>query len=69
VEVELAAPLVVEHGEHAEQRRLPRPAGSHDGEELALRQMEIDAAQDEVLGASRLVAALEILQFDHDSLP
>src|SRR5580692_11158607 len=33
-EIELAAPLIVEHGEHVEQRGLPCSGWSHDGDKL-----------------------------------
>ena len=35
VEVELAAPLIVEHGEDVEEGGLAGAGGAHDGEELA----------------------------------
>ena len=57
----LAGPLVVEQGEHVQQRRLARARRPHDGDELALLNREIDAAQHPGLPRSRFVTAFDVL--------
>src|SRR5208337_658262 len=41
----LALPAVVEHGQHVEQRRFSRPRRSHNGDEFALLNLQVDAPQ------------------------
>ncbi len=60
VEPVLAEPLIVEQGENVQQRRFSRAGGSHDGEELALLDVEVDAAQDPGLSGSGFVTAFDI---------
>ena len=55
-----ALPLVVEQGEHIEQRRLARAGRSHDGDELTFVNVEVDAAQDPGLSGGGFVTAFDI---------
>jgi hypothetical protein len=64
----LAAPLVVEHGEHVEQRGLACAGRAHDGNELSRRDVEMDAAKDESFGVAGLIAALKVVDVDHGFL-
>ena len=60
-EAELAPPVVVEHGQHGEQRRLAGARRSHDGDEVAGLHLEVDGVED-AAGAgegSRQLAAVE----------
>ena len=54
------APLIVEQGQHVQQRRLARAGRSHDGDELAFLDGEVNAAQYPGLARSGLVAAFDV---------
>ncbi len=60
VEPVLAQPLIVEQGENIEERGFARAGRPHDGEEFALFDFEIDAAEDPGLAGSGFVTALDI---------
>jgi len=47
----LAQPLVVEQSKDIEERGFARAGGSHDGEEIAFFDFEVDAAEDPGLAA------------------
>ena len=64
----LAQPSVVEQGQHIEQRRLPCPRRTHDGDKFALANGEPDAAQHPGFGVAGLVTAFNVFQFDHDNI-
>ena len=60
-----ALPLVIEQGEHIEQRRLARSRRTHDGDEFALTNFQINAAQDPGLSGGGFVAAFDAFELDH----
>src|SRR5258708_2635843 len=64
-----AEPAVIEQGEHVEERRLACTAWAHHGDKLTFADGKSDASEYPCLGVARFVAALYILQFDHDLLP
>jgi len=64
-EVVLAAPGGVQHAQNGQQGRLAGPGGSHDGDEVALVDLEVDAAEHEGLGDPALEVLLDVAQTDH----
>ena len=60
-----AGPLVVEQGEHIQQRGLSRARRTHDGDELAFLDGEINAAQYPGLSRSGFVTAFDVFELDH----
>ena len=65
VEVVLAQPLVVEQSDGVQQRRLPCTGWSHQCDELAAFDFEVNAAQHPRLTGAGLVAAFEVAYIDH----
>src|SRR5580765_6293649 len=61
----LAYPSVIEQCEHVQQRRLPRPRGSHDGDELTFANGKTDTPQHPRLGVPGLVTAFDVFELDH----
>lgn len=62
---ELAFPRVIVHSENAEQYGFPRARRPHDGDELALGDVQIDLPQDIGEARLRLVTLFEVAEFDH----
>src|SRR5216684_6010215 len=58
--VVFSAPRAIEHSDDAEQRGFSRAGRAHEGDELAVLNIQRDAPQDEKLAASRLEGLLEI---------
>src|SRR6266567_822751 len=66
VEKIFAAPTVVVHSKNVEQRRFAGAGGSHHRNELALRNLDIDVAQDvEKSSFCQRIRALEVVKPDH----
>src|SRR5437660_8072530 len=61
----LALPRVVVEADNAEQRRFARAARSHDGDELAFGDVEVDLAQKVSEPGFRLHRFFKVQQFDH----
>src|SRR5665213_3534891 len=57
-------PAAVQHADHVQQRRFPRARRSHDRDEIALVDLDVDAPQ--YIRASRagLVEALDVVELD-----
>src|SRR6185369_5719113 len=64
-EVVLALPAGVEHAEDRHEGRLAGPRGPHDGDELPLLDLQVDAAQDEGPDVPVLVGLFDIAQTNH----
>ena len=64
-EVVFAGPGMIQHAEDTQQRGLPRAGRSHDGDELALANREIDAPEHVGRGGPGLVGAVEVGESDH----
>ena len=61
----LAGPGAVVHAHDVQQRALAGARRAHDRHELALLDVDVDAAQDEGLRQAVPVALLDVSQFDH----
>ena len=59
-EVVLAKPVAVEHSQDRQQRGFPCARRAHDGEKVALLDVQADAAQDEGLAHTSLVEFFEV---------
>src|SRR5207302_10826682 len=66
--VEFAPPGRMQHAQDGKQRRLARARRSHDGEEIAWRDVEVDAAEQEELSRALLDRLLHVTELDHSAL-
>src|SRR5690606_4436177 len=61
----LTLPAGVQHAQDAQQRGLPGAGRAHDGQELALADVQVDLPEDVRPPRLRLVVALDATQLDH----
>ena len=60
-----AGPGAIVHADQMQQRGFARAGGSHDGDELAFLDIDVDAAQHEGLGGAVLEVFFDVTQLDH----
>ena len=65
VQFVLAGPGLVEHAQDGQERRLARAGRAHDGDEVAVGDVEVDAPQEEELTCALLHRLLDVAQLDH----
>ena len=65
-EMILAGPGGIVHSDQVQQRGFSGAGGSHDGDELALGDIHIDAAQHERLGRAVLEEFFDVTKLDHN---
>ena len=64
-EVKLAGPGAVVHSDKMQQGGLTRARRPHDGDELALLDIDVDASQDEGFADTMGVELLDVAELDH----
>ena len=62
-----ARPLIVEQRQYIQQRRLPCPGRSHDGDKFARIDLQVDTPEDPGLAGAGLVTSFDIFERDHCS--
>ena len=65
-EFELAGPRAVEHAENAQQRRLARARGAHDGDELTFPNFHVDAPEHVAAAVAAFIKLFDVAKCDHE---